>query len=298
MFLLLSASLLFAEPMPFEFQDGDRIVWIGATLVEREQRYGHWETALVAAHSNLNLTIRNLGWSGDTVYGDARAGFDDAKKGFERLVQLTLELKPTVIFVNYGSNEAFDGPAGLPRFEKGYAKLLDALSPAKARMVLFSPIPFEFDRKDQYKANVQSYAEVVKAAAQKGGHRFADLGKSINNRNQRQEVLPLVTFNGMHFKEEGYRSTEEEFLRSLDINLLGSTPDREKWFSADHEPLRKAIVAKNELFFHRWRPQNETYLFGFRKHEQGKNAKEIVEFDPLIADAEKKIRVLAAGLSK
>ena len=26
-------------------------------------------------------------------------------------------------------------------------------------------------------------------------------------------------------------------------------------------------------FFHRWRPQNETYLFGFRKHEQGKNAR-------------------------
>ena len=49
------------------------------------------------------------------------------------------------------------------------------------------------------------------------------------------------------------------------------------------EPLRQAIRKKNELFFHRWRPQNETYLFGFRKHEQGKNAKEIAEFDPLVA---------------
>ena len=51
------------------------------------------------------------------------------------------------------------------------------------------------------------------------------------------------------------------------------------------EPLRVAIVAKNELFFYRWRPQNETYLFGFRKHEQGNNAKEIAEFDPLVAKA-------------
>ena len=45
--------------------------------------------------------------------------------------------------------------------------------------------------------------------------------------------------------------------------------------------LRQTIVKKNELFFHRWRPQNNTYLFLFRKHEQGQNAKEIPEFDPL-----------------
>ena len=56
--------------------------------------------------------------------------------------------------------------------------------------------------------------------------------------------------------------------------------------------IREAIVAKNRLFFHRWRPQNETYLFGFRKHEQGKNAAEIAEFDPLVAEAEKTIQEL------
>jgi hypothetical protein len=59
------------------------------------------------------------------------------------------------------------------------------------------------------------------------------------------------------------------------------------------ERLRLAIVAKNQLYFHRWRPQNETYLFGFRKHEQGQNAREIPEFDPLIAAAEKEIFKLA-----
>ena len=59
------------------------------------------------------------------------------------------------------------------------------------------------------------------------------------------------------------------------------------------EPLRQAIIAKNELFFHRWRPQNETYLFGFRKHEQGKNASEIAEFDPLVDQAEEEIEKIA-----
>ena len=53
--------------------------------------------------------------------------------------------------------------------------------------------------------------------------------------------------------------------------------------------LRKLIVAKNKLYFHRYRPQNETYLFLFRKREQGNNAVEIPQFDPLVAGVELKI---------
>ena len=55
------------------------------------------------------------------------------------------------------------------------------------------------------------------------------------------------------------------------------------------EQLRKTINAKNLLFFYRWRPQNITYLFGFRKHEQGNNAVEIPQFDPLVEAKEKEI---------
>ena len=59
------------------------------------------------------------------------------------------------------------------------------------------------------------------------------------------------------------------------------------------ELLRERIVKKNELFFHRFRPQNQTYLFGFRKHEQGNNAAEIPELDPLVANLEEQIFELA-----
>jgi hypothetical protein len=55
------------------------------------------------------------------------------------------------------------------------------------------------------------------------------------------------------------------------------------------ERLRQAIIAKNRLYFYRWRPQNETYLFGFRKHEQGNNAAEIPLFDPLVEEKEQEI---------
>ena len=58
------------------------------------------------------------------------------------------------------------------------------------------------------------------------------------------------------------------------------------------EKLRETIVEKNRQFFHRWRPQNETYLFGFRKHEQGQNAREVPLFEPLVEEQEKEIAEL------
>jgi len=62
---------------------------------------------------------------------------------------------------------------------------------------------------------------------------------------------------------------------------LRDTPELEQ-----ANALRAAINRKNQLFFHRWRPQNITYLTGFRKHEQGNNAVEIARFDPLVAEQE------------
>ena len=59
------------------------------------------------------------------------------------------------------------------------------------------------------------------------------------------------------------------------------------------EALRSAIAAKNALFFHAWRPQNETYIFGFRKREQGHLQAEFPQFVPLIAEKEAGIATLA-----
>ena len=53
------------------------------------------------------------------------------------------------------------------------------------------------------------------------------------------------------------------------------------------------VVEKDALFMHRYRPQNETYLFLFRKHEQGNNAPEVSKFDGLAAEMDSQIQMLA-----
>src|SRR5271166_372563 len=132
-FLGLPASVGAAR---VELADGDRVVLVGNTLIEREQRYGYWETALTARFPKKNILFRNLGWSGDTVFGEARAGFNTVADGFRRLKEQVLAAKPTVILVGYGLNESFKGQAGLEEFVRGLNQLVDTLAVTKARIVL------------------------------------------------------------------------------------------------------------------------------------------------------------------
>lgn len=70
-------------------------------------------------------------------------------------------------------------------------------------------------------------------------------------------------------------------------------PDTDGYFpspwSRQLEELRELVRQKNSLYFQRYRPQNITYLLGFRAHEQGQNAKEIEQLDPMIAELEAEI---------
>ncbi len=295
----LTTLLLPAPPAPFKFQDGDRIVWLGSTLVEREQRYGYWETALLLANPGKKLTIRNLGWSGDTVHGEARGRFDfaNAEKCFRQIIEPTLALKPSVILICYGTNESFEGKAGLPKFEKGLEKLLDALKPANARIVLISPPPFEkspaLPDPTARNESLALYRDAMQRIATKHDLAFVDLMGRVAEYGFKPDVR--LTENGLHLTEVGYLLTAPLLLdeNPKNVGLWADTVVR----AEPIQKLRRAVIAKNELFFHRWRPQNETYLFGFRKHEQGKNAKEIGEFDPFIEKLEAQIEMLRKDLS-
>ena len=196
---------------PFAFKDGDRVVLIGNTLIEREQRYGYWELALTRAFPDKNITFRNLGWSGDTVWGDAMAGFGTAADGFKHRKEHVLALKPTVIIIGYGGNEAFDGPGGLKKFEKGLNDLLDSLAPAKARIVLISPPPHEKlgpplpDPAEQNK-NLGLYRDALREVATQRKLDFFDLYKEWSQVAPPDNKFPL-TDDGIHLSSWGYGVT-------------------------------------------------------------------------------------------
>ena len=379
---LLSAALLclFAAGGParaadtFTLKDGGRVVLLGNTLIEREQQTGYWESALTRRFPGANVQVRNLGWSGDTVFGEARAGFGTPADGFKHLKEHVLALKPTVILVAYGSNEGFDGARGLPRFVQGLNTLLDTLAPARARIILLSPLRQEdlgrpLPDPAEQNQRLALYRDAIRDVAQKRGLAFVDFYKLVGVAAQ---VAPL-TDNGIHLTPYGYWRTAAALEKGLglpaprwqvDVSAKGGKPvaqgarisdmrtspihfrvtddvlpvppapaagapkkpaaqgervlcvsglppgrytlavdgtpvasaDAAEWGRGvrlergpefeQSERLRQTVVAKDRLYFHRWRPQNETYLFGFRKHEQGQNAREVPQFEPLVEHLE------------
>lgn len=289
-----TASAHGAEPPPFELNDGDRVLFIGGTLIEREPEYGFWEMMLAAQWPERRVTFRNLGWSGDTVWGESRGYFDPPEQGYQNLLDLVAELKPTVIFLGYGNNESFAGPAGVEKFRNGLNTLLDDLSKFTQRIVLLSPTAHESRNSPlpdttQQNAARAIYSGVVAEAARQRGLHFVDLLTPMRQREE-QPDRPALTDNGMHLNAAGYIESAQWMAKNLNLDATRVS------LAVLSPMLTSTIAKKNELFFYRWRPQNQTYLFGFRKHEQGQNAKEIAQFDPLIAEQETIIAELLAKM--
>jgi putative heme-binding domain-containing protein len=297
-FLIIFAVEAFAAAKtPFEFRDGDRVVLIGDTFIEREGAYGYIEQRLTSQFPERNVQFRNLGWSGDTPQGTARASFDFDKpgKGFEKLKEEVAAAQPSVVILGYGMASSLEKPpATAAQFKADILQLMDAIQSVTTnglvRFILLSPIPHEgFGMDAREIANHNGMLELYAKALRE----FADSRKcvfiSLFDELSKGRKTPTLTDNGIHLNALGYRRAAEVIAQGLGWEGLKVNAGAELERA---EELRQAILKKNELFFDRWRPQNETYLFGFRKHEQGQNAKEIPMFDPLILKEEARIAEL------
>jgi len=371
------------------FQDGDRIVFLGATFIERMQEADYLETELICRFPKRNLTFRNLGWSGDTVGGISRAVFGSPADGFARLKKDLKGTQPSVVVLCYGGNEAYSGAEGLQGFEKDTAALLDTVESLTRRIVILTP-PFQERRPAplpspaEYNERLKLYVESLRRIGKDRGHQVIELARVVQSARQSLALSgqqAVLTENGIHFGDRGYWALAPEIAKALagrssswsvavdaksnkvevqavEVSGLKVTPDRVgftalsqrlpaamppqnakgqsvplrdtrylkveglragkyqihvdgktvadttakqlaagvklagSWEQGQVDSLRKQIVAKNKLYFHRYRPQNETYLFLFRKREQGNNAVEIPQFDPLVEAAEKEIALL------
>ncbi|MDZ4287725.1 MAG: GDSL-type esterase/lipase family protein [Prosthecobacter sp.] len=284
------------EKGAFEFKDGDRLVLLGNTVLEREQRYSTLEPLLALAIGEEKVSVRNLAWSGDTVFGHARSYFGPPTEGLQRLSGHLEMLKPTVVLLCYGSEMAFEGLSGLPDFLSGYRGLLDLLR-SKApgvRLIIMSPPPLENlppPLPDQTDANsrLASLRDALRKFAGSQNAFFVDAFELMGGVPKPGQTAKFLTENGVHYTREGYEKLSAQLVTGLGLAAPKVT-------AAELEPLQREVRRKDQLFFDRWRPQNETYLFGFRKHEQGQNAKEIPMFDPLIEKADQKIQELKAQL--
>lgn len=227
--LAMNGTAQAAEPVPassapLTIQPNDRVVFVGSAFVERMNERGYFEAALSAAHADIPFSFRNLGWSGDNVWGDARAVFGSRPDGFKRLVNDTLAAKPTVLMLCYGENEAYAGETGLNEFKQGYETLLAALAPSKARIVLIAPRQHEnlgpsLPSPQTYNESLARYRDAIRELATTKSLAFVDLYDALLPTSPGS--APSLTDNGLHLTAYGERHLANEFVRRLTGRSLG-----------------------------------------------------------------------------
>ena len=303
--LMLLLSFIFpvqtAEPATL-FRSNSVVAWAGGADVVTMMHSGHLETLITAAYPNRSLKFRNFGWEGDTVYQRPR------DYGFPPLRDHLHAVGADVIFLQFGRSEALGEPGRVEHFSAAYGKLLDDLAPLNAKLILVTPPPFEdgpgllpklASRNDE----LGTYATAICELAARRDLICLDLFTRLN---QESHALAL-TDNGLQLTHGGQARIAEVLARALELPQVQGAekilPDG-NWADPQLEELRRAIVEKNQLWFHYWRPQNWAFLGGdrvdqpsSRDHRDPKTRwfpDEMKKFVPLIEAKEQEIASMAS----
>ncbi len=255
-----------AQSRPLALEPRDRVVLVGNTLAERMQLFNHFETLLATRFPDLRLTMRNLGWSGDTVALQPRP------LNFGTTPTHLYRQKADVILAFFGLNESFDGEAGLGQFEQDLDAYLRANLAAQyngtsaPRIVLVSPIAHEhLARLPRVDVNARNrelarYTESMGRISGQQGVPFVDL--FTPTLALMAQGGSAMTINGIHLNQDGDRIVAHLLMAALgfDKGLRPATDADVRRL----EGLREVIRDKNQQFFYRFRPVNAEYVVGRR----------------------------------
>jgi lysophospholipase L1-like esterase len=300
--VLLVAGLAAAEP-PLTFQPRDHVVLVGNTLAERQMLFNHFEASLLSRFPALELTVRNLGWSGDTPALQPRPlNFGDAAQ------HLTAQ-KADVILAFFGLNESFAGEAGVAAFEHDLEAWVRQQRAARyngrtaPRLVLVSPIAQERLARlvhvdvEARNRELARYTESMRALAARLEVPFVDVFTPM--RKAMAAAPEPLTINGIHLNETGDRAFAEVLMTALGFEPAPS--DTSAAAIKAFETLRQQVKDKNQLWFYRFRPLNAEYVVGRRVNPFGSVnfPGEMKRLDERIGDADKRIwrqaRAVAGG---
>ena len=258
---ILATAFSGYKRIDFKPRNGQRIVIIGNTFAERLQYFNYFETLLYKSFPDLNLTVRNMGWSADEV------GLQPRPYNFGTLDEhLTLQ-KADIIFACFGLNEAFKGPDSLEIYKQRLSGFLLHLKQQKynstsaPEIILVSPIAHEklggnLPDPKEHNANLGLYTAGMAEVAKQLNIPFIDLYEPTRDLISKADS---VTINGIHLNNRGYKAVSELMAKNLNFKF-------QEWKDEpNYTGLKWVIDHKNQQFFYKFRAVNAEYINGSRK---------------------------------
>ena len=214
-----------AEPRkpPFALSEGDRVLFLGDQLLRGELEFGHWETRLTSQYPNSNLAFRNLSWlTNHPLLTPLLVDHGEpADRWLEPILNHVARIRPTVVFLGFGTEAAAAGEPGLDSFRTNLNRLIDGLltSPDSPppRLVILSPLSSEpgdppTAGADEDTPPCAHYAQVLWDAATSRQCEFIDLYRWSQAERQAWHALPesdrnearALTKDGLRLTQYGY----------------------------------------------------------------------------------------------
>lgn len=251
-----------ASAQKLTLKKGDHVTIIGNALAERMQHQGWLEAQIAARFPKLNLSYRNLGYSGDELTTRARL------LNFGSPDHWLTKTKTDVVFGFFGYNESFKGEAGLSQFKTDLANFIRHTRNQKyngksaARLVLFSPLAFEnlhtpnLPNGYEHNKRLELYTDAMQQIAAKEKVPFVDLFNA-SKRLYESAKQPL-TINGVHLTPDGNRLVMNEAAKGLFPAAKVAVS------AAVLKAIQKAAADKNFYWYNRYRTTDGYNVYGGR----------------------------------
>ena len=281
----------------------DVIAFVGGEDVMAMQQFGYVEVQLARETAAKNLRFRNLGWEGDTVFEQRR------QLNFPSWEQTLAKIGATIVVAQFGQAESLRGREAILEFRQAAVNLLGRLSMANREVIVIAPTLFEqplgsFPDRTADNATLRVYSDELKRLCQLHQWKFVD-GWISSRRLPRP-----ITRDGLHLNAEGHWRLASSLASALHPVAGRSVSPfiaaKGQFSQPAVEQLRQVILAKNQLWFDYWRPQNWAFLAGDRTEQPSsrdhRNQKvrwfpnELERFVPLIEAKEREIAALAGKL--
>ncbi len=263
---LTTAAQADDDTVRLTIEPGKKVAFVGNSLGERMNLFGHFETRLQFRFGKDKPVFRNFSWPTDAVEAQKRPA------NYTLIDDPFTVYSPEVLICFFGFNESFAGsdPKALGKFERAYERYLDSMtnklnqtgveSPAFA---LVSPIAFETTGKPHHTdgveqtKNLAAYTKVIRALAAKRQLPFVDL-YTPTAKLFAAEPGAQYTINGCHLNEAGDKAVGE----ILEAGLFGEKTDVD---AEAFERVRTAVNDKSWLHLQDYRMLNGWYVYGGRR---------------------------------
>jgi mono/diheme cytochrome c family protein/glucose/arabinose dehydrogenase len=283
LFFLSAFAAILPVQAQLSLQKGDHIAIVGSGLADRQQHHGWLESLIHKAYPDLELTVRNLGFTADEVNVHPRSDEVPTTEYFLNMKPGTLATKvgntdvvytsgadfhANVILAYWGFNESFKGEAGLADFKKALDESLKKHLSAdygkgQPRVVLLSPIahenlkdPANFPDGSANNKNLALYTAAMAEVAKANSVPFVDLF-AASQAVYGHAAKPL-TINGIFLSDEGDKALAPVQFKALFGKEAPSTDDP---YIAK---IREAVLEKNVQWHHRYRTVDQYNIFGQR----------------------------------